>query len=211
MNLTNKPSSRATEIWKRFVGMFGGDAVDRKFGKAPPPEWEAVVSMLMDFEIDRGMRRIIFSGKGHVPTLPEFVKFCRTIGGDDFDEGPRLAALPNPDGFKGDEWDMAAGRHLLAYITRVMPQNPQRYGRPASYLAMKGDRKKSQNADASPQFIRAVGILVQFKNAWARDMREGNLDPETGEVTPPNAQSQKDSWEDCMQRAEAAIAQKVAA
>lgn len=211
MSQTNKPSFRATEIWKRFVGMFGGDAVERKFGKTPPPEWEAVVGMLRDFEIDRGMRRLVFSGKAGIPSLPEFTKFCRHIGTDDFDDGPKPPALPNPDGFTGDEWDMAANRHLLAYIARVIPADPQRYGRPASYLAMKADRKKSPNADASPEFIRAVGILIQFKNAWARDMREGNLDPESGEVTNPSKESQREAWKDCMQRAEAAIFQKAAA
>lgn len=187
MTQTNKPTSRATEIWKRFVGMFGGDAVERKFGKAPPPEWEAVVSMLKDFEIDRGMRRLVYSGKGHVPTLPEFVKLCRTIGNDDFDEGPpKLAALPNPDDAKYDQWDIAANRHLF------------------NFVMLQGSKRRYFDATQTR-------ILVGFKNAWARDMREGNLDPETGEIKQPGPKEQQEAFEDCIARAEEAMAQKVAA
>lgn len=193
--------------------MFGADSVLRKFGDEPPLEWVAMIQKLRDFEVDRGLRRLVYGGKGHVPTLPEFVKLCRTIGvAEDVDEGPKPTALPNPEAWNGDQWDITANYHLMAYLMRQMQANPQRYGRPASYLAMRNTtREQSPNADASPEFIRAVHILHDYKKAWARDMREGNVDPSTGEIKPPTLAEQKSAWEDCMQRAEAAIAEKVAA
>jgi hypothetical protein len=213
MNPTNPNTSRAIEIWKRFVGMFGADSVLRKFGDEPPLEWVVMIQKLRDFEVDRGLRRLVYGGKPHVPTLPEFVKLCRTIGvAEDVDDGPKPAALPNPEAWKGDHWDVEANHHLRAHLMRRMQAKPRCYGRPASYLAMQGStRETSPNADASPEFIRAVHILRDYKKAWARDMREGNVDPSTGEVTPPSLADQKAAWEDCMQRAEAAIAQQVAA
>ena len=105
-----------------------------------------------------------------------------------------------------DRWDIAANRHLLAYLMRRMAENPHAYGRPASYLAMRViARRENQNADASPEFVRAVETLVAYKRAWAQDMREW-VDPETGEVGRPSVDAQKAAWEDCMARAEADIA-----
>lgn len=110
------------------------------------------------------------------------------------------------EAWKGDGWDIQANLHLLAYIRRVMAENPKRYGRPASYLAMRNTtREQSPNADASPEFIRAVKILVTAKNLWARDMREAEAEG----VTP--ADGGKAWFEEGMQRAETAIKEPVAA
>ncbi len=216
MNPTNSPQSPAGELWNRFAGLFGGDAIERKFGAKPPVEWEVMVGRLKPFELERGMRRLVYSGKSYVPSLPEFVKLCRTVGGtDDVDDGPKPPALPAPEQFTGDDWDAIASQHLLAYTMRVLREQPRKYGRSASYLVMRSmgpkDIKANPNADASPEWIRARDILVAFKSAWARDMREGNLNPETGEIVAPSLEEQKAAWEDCMQRAEAEIARKAAA
>lgn len=211
----NRNTSRAPEVWARFVGIFGGDAVRRKFGDTPPAEWVAMLDKLQGFELDRGMRRLVYSGRAHVPTLPEFLKLCRTIGGDENLDEPQAPALPAPDAWKGDEWDEIASQHLLAYLMREMLAKPGKYGKPATYMVLRAmdakDFKRNPNANASPEFIRAVGILVSYKHAWARDMREGNVNLETGEIERPSLKSQKAAWEDCMDRAESAIAQKAAA
>lgn len=206
----NTSNSPAAEVWRRLIGMYGADTVARKYGQAIPDEWDAMCSRLSVFQIQRGIRMLAYSGKQNVPSLPEFVKLCRDAEHDR--EVNNQPALPNPDNFKGDGWDVSANLHLLGYITRKIPENPQRYGKPCSYLAMKDpDRAKDKILDASPEFVRAVGILVSYKNAWARDMREGNLDLTTGEISGPSVEQQKAAWKDCMLRAEADIAQKAAA
>lgn len=56
------------------------------------------------------------------------------------------------DGWRGDEWDAAANRHLLAYVLRA------------------GQERRYYDA-------RTTKILVAWKNAWATDMREWNGKP----------------------------------
>src|SRR5581483_9576020 len=119
----NTQPSRASEIWKRFAGMFGADALERKFGKTPPPEWHVMLSRLKDFEVDRGVRRLAYSGKNHVPSLPEFTKLCRMVADDTVDEGPQRLALPNPDTFQGDGWDISGNVRLLKFITTLLARN----------------------------------------------------------------------------------------
>lgn len=62
---------------------------------------------------------------------------------------------PN-DGWKGDEWDAAANRHLLAYVLRA------------------GSERRYYDA-------RTTKILVAWKNAWAIDMREWHGRPSAKE------------------------------
>ncbi len=206
----NTSSSPAAEVWRRLIGMYGADTVARKYGQSIPDEWIAMLSRLDAYQIQRGVRMLAYSGKQNVPSLPEFVKLCRDAEHDR--ETTSQPALPNPDKWQGDGWDSEANLHLLGYITRKIPENPQRYGRPCSYLAMKDPmRMKDKTLDALPEFVANVGLLVSFKNAWARDMREGFLDAATGEIKSPTIEQQKSAWKDCMERAEAAIAQKAAA
>lgn len=142
--MQNSSQSPATEVWRRFSGMFGADAVERKYGRTIPEEWPAMLSRLNEFQIQRGVRMLAYSGKQHVPSLPEFVKLCRDAEHDrEVNDRP---ALPNPDGWKGDHWDSEANLHLLGVVTRAVR-----------------DRRKLDE--------RATRILVRFKNLWARQMR----------------------------------------
>lgn len=170
-------------------GLFGGDALERKFGSKPPDEWVATLSRLKDFEIDRGLRRLVYSGKPHVPSLPEFVRFCRLIADDEVDEGPRFVALPTHDSQKFDRWSVDANTHFLGYITRAFETEPRRWGAPHS---------ADQRA--------ATEIAVRYKNAWTQDMREWDIDPSTGEVLIPSPEDQRRTWDDCMRLAEVDIA-----
>lgn len=177
----NSPQSRANDLWKRFVGMFGGDSVERKYGLTPPPEWIAMVGRLKGFELDRGVRRLAYSGAVGMPSLPAFTKLCRAVGDDSVDEGPKPIALPNPDTWQGDEWDMTANRHLLAYL-------------------MRGVLAKRTYTPAETQ------VLVAYKKAWSQDMREWGVNQETGEILVPSVEDRKRTWEECIQRAETDIA-----
>jgi hypothetical protein len=146
----NQQPSRVESLWRRFAGMFGADTLARKFGDSPTPEWTSLVNQLKDFELERGMRRLIRSGKSYVPAVPEFARMCREIGGDDNADENRRPLLPPPNIPGMDSWEMAANRHLLAYILRQ--QNLYRRG---------------FNADETM-------LLVEGKKAWAVDMREAH-------------------------------------
>lgn len=187
-------------------GLFGGDALERKFGAQPPVEWHALLGKLKDYEVDRGLRRLAYSGKAHVPSLPEFVKLCRMVGGDEVDEGPKLIALPPQDGFTGDKWDMGGNLHLLGHITRAMKVDPRCYGpiKPFTFRWLK-DEQRMENP-ASEQQAVSTRILLRYKHAWATDMREWGVDEITGEVIEPSPEQQKTAWDDCMRMAEAEIA-----
>lgn len=163
-----------------------------------------MIGRLKDHELERGMRRLMYSGAAAPPSLPQFVRLCRTVGdAPDLDEGPRVPALPKPAEWQGDRWDVAANRHLVAHLLRELWANPRAYGHPASVHAMRTmSREQFPNADASPEFVRAVRTLVAYTRAWAQDMRE--MAAESGGVVP--VELQRAAWEDCMARAEADIA-----
>lgn len=188
--------SRAKALWTRLCGLFGSEALARKFGETPPPEWVAALSRLSEIEIERGLRRLVYSGASHVPTLPEFMKLARTVGsGEQFGEPRPPNALPAPS-WSGDAWDAAANPHLLAHITRMLKADPQRYGRAATYLGMRV--AFAPNADASGEFIEAMQTLVAAKKLWAEEMR----------ITPEDVRTvayQREQWTEFMAAAETQI------
>lgn len=131
--------------------------------------------MLNDYQLQQGMRRMLYSGKQTPPSLPEFIKLCRTVGHDDAipDERPALTG-PSEDGWTGDAWDQAANIHLLGYVTRALIE------------------KRTFDPDQTR-------TLVRYKNAWAADMREQAIN---GSVP---VEAQKASWADFMKGAEAEL------
>ena len=150
MDRTSGSSSRSAELWQRFGGLFGADALERKYGREIPAEWRGIVDRMPAPELERGMRRLVYSGKAHVPTLPEFVKLCKSVGDDGEFGGPKqaapLIAAPNVT----DAWGTQANFHLMAEVYK----NPRRF--------------------ASPDCGRITAILVRWKNEWARLMRESS-------------------------------------
>jgi hypothetical protein len=140
-----------------------------------------MVGRMNDFELQRGMRRLVASGKAHVPTLPEFVKLCRSVGDDSEFGGAKAAnALPAPPPAITDVWGSAANTHLLGYVL--------------------GHAKDFRGQDCGWR----TEILVRWKNEWARLMRDA--DESEREVT-----AQKSLWKACMTQAEIEIAAAVAA
>lgn len=210
MTLNPQEPSRASEIWKRFAGMFGSDALERKFGPKPPPEWGAMLSRLKDFEIDRGVRRLAYSGKAHVPSLPEFTRLCRAIGDDDFDEGPRRPALPAPAEPECDPWDLEANQRLLKFITTTLAANSKALGPvlPCKRVEING-KFSHLESQASELQAWSTAVLVAYKKAWAQDMREW-VNDETGEFLPPMAERDR-TWNEVIARAMAEIRQRIPA
>lgn len=196
----------ARAIWSRLVGCFG-DALLRKFGPEPPQEWIAGLSALTAAQHERGLRRLVFGWKGGPPSLPDFMRLCRSIGTDEFDEGqPTLPLLAGPDNWTGDAWNAAANRYLLGHIAKRMKENPKYYGEGASFKLMQAPEKDIKDLgvdkhylDAKGAFVANVGKLVAAKNDWATDMRDLAV---KGEVPPA---TQKAVWYDYISRAEAGL------
>jgi hypothetical protein len=212
MNPSSNAHSRASEIWERFGGMFGADAVERKFGLTPPDEWKAMLSRLKDFEIDRGVRRLAYSGKAHVPSLPEFTRLCRAVGDDSIEDGPQRIALPNPEAFQGDGWDIGGNLRLLKHITTILSAKANALGE-VPQMQVKRDpqgRPLHLMSAPSPQQRQTTAILLSYKQAWSQDMREWKVDEATGEVIAPTLAEQEAAWNGCMQRAMADIAKALA-
>jgi hypothetical protein len=120
--------------------MFGADALNRKFGKQPPREWEALLSHLTDAQLRHGMGTLAKSGAEHIPSLPQFIAMCRQAREfENFGDLPRIAPK------MANNWTLTANRHLFAYI-----------------LKCGALRRYFDEAETK--------ILVAFKNAWAEDM-----------------------------------------
>ena len=153
--MNQKPSlshSRAVELWTRFVGLFGGDSVARKFGDVPPAEWIGVVAQLTDYQLERGMCRLLASGRAHVPSLPEFRRLCTAIRNDELDAPNGAVPMAALEHWSGDRWVSEANRHLLGHVLQ------------------QGHRRVYYDAEATH-------ALVGYKNAWARDCREATPAP----------------------------------
>lgn len=204
----NSQPSRVDAVWKHMVGMFGGDAVERKYGKLPPAEWKVMISRLKEFEVDRGIRRLAYSGKPHVPSLPEFTKLCRAVADDEHDDGPQRAALPNPDTFAGDGWDIAGNMRLLKHITTALAAQSNALGEvPEIQREYKNGQFVRLKSVPSAQQVETTAILVAYKKAWSQDMREWGVNETTGEMIQPPMPAQDAAWNSCMQRARADIAE----
>lgn len=166
---------------------FFGDSLLRKFDAEPPDEWVAAINALSDFQLERGLKRLLFSWKGAPPNLPDFMRLCRAIG-DEFDDGPKPKALAAPDTWKGDHWDITANIKFWKYITHRLTESYRPWG-----------------AAWTEEHAACTRIAVAYKNAWAQDMRE-YADEETGEVGKPPQEYGDRMFADCMRRAEADIA-----
>lgn len=172
-------------IWRLLIGLYGADVVKRKFGTEPPDEWTGIVHSLTDYEIQRGTRRLVYNGRRDVPSLPEFVRLCRSSGSSDIDEGPQAPVTRlSYDQGNFDRWDVAANNHLLAHIRRRLGPNHAAYGIRHSH-AME----------------RCTQALVKAKNLWAQVMRE-----EAGDSPEVDVETQQTFWKHCIGEAEREIA-----
>lgn len=170
-------ASRVEALWHRLIGLYGADAVRRKFGDSPPPEWRDSVAQLGDAELQRGLRRLVHGGKAYVPSLPEFIKACRTVGQDlDAGESKPTHMLPAPERSVTDAWGAIANRHLLGWVLA----NHKRF--------------RSGNDVA-----HITAIAVHWKNRWAETMRIASEDE--------REDGGRALWRNCMAQAEREISE----
>lgn len=145
---------RSQLIWQRLAGIFGADALERKFGKEAPPEWIAAISELTQVQLDHGLAKLLQGGGAHVPSLPVFIAACR-----DAREFARSAPNQTLEDKRFDGWAAAGNKHLLA-------------------LCMRRAMRSEGGFDAAQ-----TALLVAAKNAWAQTMRDtaenGEVDIET--------------------------------
>lgn len=86
----------------------------RDYGESVPDIWRSAIKTLKPYEIERGLRRLTTGGSGSPPTLPQFMKACRSIG--DEDSGPaapdRASLLP----LKFDPYQAHGQKCLFRYL-----------------------------------------------------------------------------------------------
>lgn len=130
--------------------MYGAKALEAKFGATPPDTWRIAIDRLKDFELERGIRRMVYGGKPHLPSLPEFMRMCREVGGDDFASADHKPLPPSRQIEQQPmaRWEREASEHLLGYITR---------------------KARERVYFTDPQVVQK---LVDAKRYWAEDMRE---------------------------------------
>jgi hypothetical protein len=112
--------NRSDLLWRTLAGLFGADSLERKYGKSPPREWVGLLRTLSDFDLQRGMRRLAYCGKDHVPTLPGFLKLCREVANDQFPDEQRNPLPPSRqiEGKPLPRWELQANQHLIAHFMR---------------------------------------------------------------------------------------------
>jgi hypothetical protein len=177
-------ANRAEQVWSRLAGCYG-EALARKFGDEPPLEWRAAIESLNDYQVNQGIRRLLYSGKAHVPALPEFVRLCRAIGHMD-DVPDQRPAMKHPalthDAPEPDRWTIAANRRLLRYITKRCSESARCFGDPSN--------------ESNPLFVHNVETLVAMKNRWAEVMQE------TADENGVPVEDQRVFWQECIREAE---------
>lgn len=91
-----------------------GTRLTRDFGESVPEPWKQAIASLKRHEIDRGLRRLTAGGSGSPPTLPQFMKACKTIGEE---EGPsRPATKPQLPAPEIDNFTRAANHWMFNYL-----------------------------------------------------------------------------------------------
>jgi len=138
------------QLWRHLAALFGADALERKFGRSAPPEWEGAVAELSTAQLAQGIAWLPKSGRRDVPSLPEFLAACR--GAREFSTPVRRLE----DG-RFDGWDVTANSHLLAYLRER--QQHRRYS-------------PTGQPDAATR--ERTMCLVRAKHRWAKCMRETN-------------------------------------
>ena len=73
-------------------------------------EWTSSLAYLSDDQLQHGMRRLVDGGSEHLPSLPQFLAFCRSAREYEPDHTRKL---PAPD---MGAWAITANHHFMAYL-----------------------------------------------------------------------------------------------
>jgi len=191
MNQTERP-----QFLKSLAALFGAH------GKTPGDGvisgyWKGLEKMsLMQFErcVEKAIEKLAHAERGvsKIPTVSELWDISRGIRSY---ERP-VAQMGEPQ-WKGDEWDTTANLLLLAYFDQKKDRRlMDRYAPDSPYCSTR------RHIVVGPLTKSHTAIMVKWKDAWARDMREdraagGTMD---GKV----------AWFDCMSLAEVELDKLIA-
>ena len=67
---------RALKVWTSLCEMFGS-RFQSNYGEAPSQMWIESINGFKDYEIQRGLRKLLHKGSGTPPTLPQFIAACK--------------------------------------------------------------------------------------------------------------------------------------
>ena len=119
MSEWSAPRDKSVEIWASLCEMYGSKFTNN-YGETPPQMWKVTINNFKDFELARGMRKLMFKGSGTPPTLPQFLAACKYS--DEEDQASRVdqTALPKPE-YNEPIWSHAQ-KCLMAYLwTKKVP------------------------------------------------------------------------------------------
>lgn len=142
--------------------MFGNRLV-RDFGESVPEIWRSAISSLNDHQIAKGLRVLSAHGSGSPPTLPQFMKSCKTIGDEEGTprQAPTYEALP--DG--RDHFDLMANQELLKFLIRETVNSNQL----PALMAIKNQAACDHRLLASEEIVEDLDfrkyLCAQFKKA----------------------------------------------
>jgi len=161
--------SRASLLWGHLSGLFGAEALKRKYGASPPIEWEQMLRGLTHGQMQNGVQRLLASGAEHIPSLPQFLASCR-----DAREWEDRSTLTRLNGPQFDKWDIAGNQHFMAYVlTRLKQKRPLTEDETRIMVKCKNAWAEDMRADADPD----TGMPVpQQKATWAECMANGEAE-----------------------------------
>lgn len=95
--------------------MFGSKFISN-YGEKPSQMWTASINGFKDYEIQRGLRKLLYKGSGTPPTLPQFMAACKYSEDEDSAPNPSIIALPS----QSSQYDEPVWSHgqkcLLTYL-----------------------------------------------------------------------------------------------
>lgn len=138
-----------------------GSRLTRDFGESVPEPWRSAINTLSDEQVRRGMRRLTAAGSASTPTLPQFVRACRTVGDDEGEARPAATFLPGP---RYDPWHGFGQRALLRFLKCRDKQTSEHDLR--RLIEVKNRIIAAVGADEQPEDVRDV-LLAAFGKAVA--------------------------------------------
>jgi hypothetical protein len=87
---TDKTSWQVRQVWKRFGGWYGADALERKFGLAPPDDWVESIDKIERSKLEQIMSDVRAKYPTWMPSLPEFEQLVRQANKPVYHEGPSI-------------------------------------------------------------------------------------------------------------------------
>lgn len=111
---------RADIAWTTLVEMYAG-RLTRDYGESVPNAWRRAINGMRDYEVERGLRRLLMDGSQSPPTLPAFVKACRQPG----EAGESSLTTPSLPGPSYDDFHRYGQKALLSFLMHAETPPPE--------------------------------------------------------------------------------------